>query len=158
MTDVSDLERYIHEQIPITAAMGVSVVHATTERVELNAPLSPNINHRETVFGGSAAAIATLAAWTLVLVRLRHEQLRTRLVIAHNSMEYQLPITGDFRATACADELNSWSRFTAGILRKGRGRVAARSQLWLGKQQVAAFEGRFVALQLLNADPPESAT
>lgn len=140
------IEQYIHEQIPITAAMGVRVVDAGVDRVELAAPLAANINHRETVFGGSAAAVATLAAWTLVLLRLRAAELTTRLVIAHNSMSYDRPITADFRATAVADDLDSWDRFTAGIQRKGRGRVGAKSTLWLDNQQVAAFTGRFVAI------------
>ena len=38
--------------------MGVRVVSAAFDRVELSAPLAPNINHRDTLFGGSAAAIA----------------------------------------------------------------------------------------------------
>lgn len=145
---MSDIERYIHTQIPITAAMGVSVVHADTDQVELSAPLEPNINHRETVFGGSAAAVATLAAWTLVLLRLRAADLPTRLVISQNSMTYDQPITADFRARAVAGDLEVWDRFTAGIRRKGRGRVTAKSGLWLSGRQVAGFEGRFVAIAL----------
>lgn len=142
---MNELQQYIHEQIPITAAMGVQVLEATTGRVELSAPLGPNINHRETVFG-SAAAIATLAAWTLVLVRMRDEQLKGRLVISQNSMDYQKPITDDFTATATAEDLCSWPKFTAGLSRKGRGRVKAKSRLWLAGEQVAHFEGQFVAL------------
>lgn len=142
----NDLQDYIHAQIPITAAMGVKVLKATPQLVELSAPLSPNINHRETVFGGSAAAIATLAAWTLVLVRMRDERLQGRLVIARNAMEYQKPITADFTATATADDIHSWSKFAAGLQRKGRGRLNAESRLWLAGEQVAHFSGQFVAL------------
>ena len=139
------LEDYIHRQIPITAAMGARVVEATIDRVELSAPLAPNINHRETVFGGSAGAIATLAAWTLVLVRKRAENLAGRLVIARNSMVYEKPITADFRAIATSDDLSGWDTFVAGILRKGRGRLTATSRLLLNENQVATFEGQFVA-------------
>lgn len=142
----SELERYILQQIPITAAMGVEVSEATVDRVVLSAPLAANINHRETVFGGSAAAIATLAAWTLVLVRMRAENLGGRLVIARNSMQYQKPITADFAAVAMADDLNSWTKFVAGLERKGRGRVTATSQLFLNDEPVAKFEGQFVAM------------
>ena len=144
----AELEEYIHRQIPITKAMGIEVAAAGTERVELFSPLAQNINHRETVFGGSAAAVATLAAWTLVLVRMRHEELTGRLVISRNSMEYRRPITGDFFATAEAADLNSWDRFTAGLKRNGRGRVTATSVLWLDSERVADFEGQFVALRL----------
>ena len=140
------LEAYIHHQIPITSAMGVQIVEATTDRVELSAPLAPNINHHETVFGGSAAAVATLAAWTLVLVRMRNEDLTGRLVISSNSMMYQKPIVADFTAVATADELKTWGKFVVGMTRKGRGRLQATSRLLLNSDQVAEFEGQFVAI------------
>ena len=59
------LQEYLHGRIPISAAMGVRVLAASPESVVLSAPIEPNVNHRETVFGGSAAAVATLAAWTV---------------------------------------------------------------------------------------------
>ncbi|MEQ9407031.1 MAG: YiiD C-terminal domain-containing protein [Fuerstiella sp.] len=143
----SELEAYIHQQIPITLAMGVRVVEATVDRVELTAPLAPNINHRETVFGGSAAAVATLAAWTLILVRMRAEGLTGRLVIARNSMEYQKPILADFTAVAEAGDLQRWPVFVAALKRKGKGRLQAVSVLKLDGEQVARFDGQFAALR-----------
>ncbi|RYE53550.1 MAG: hypothetical protein EOP18_08925, partial [Rhizobiaceae bacterium] len=50
--------------------MQVRVVAASVERVTLSAPLAPNINHRATVFGGSASAVAILSAWSLLHLRL----------------------------------------------------------------------------------------
>jgi thioesterase domain-containing protein len=58
-----ELERYLHEHIPLSHAMRVGVVTVDAGTVVLRAPLEPNINHRETVFGGSASALAILAAW-----------------------------------------------------------------------------------------------
>lgn len=141
-----ELQDYIHRQIPITKAMGVQIVSASVSQVELFAPLAPNINHRETVFGGSAAAVATLAAWTLILVRMRAEQLTGRLVIARNSMTYEQPITADFNAIARESDLDNWPRFVAGIQRKGKGRLTAQSTLQLNDKRVAGFEGQFVAI------------
>jgi thioesterase domain-containing protein len=96
------LERYLHQQIPLSAAMGVRVRMATPDRVQLSAPLTPNVNHNETVFGGSAAALATLSAWTLLHIRIARAELRARLVIQRSSMEYELPIPGDFDAVCAA--------------------------------------------------------
>ena len=65
-----ELESYLHEQIPLSQAMAVRVVSVSDDSVVLGADLAPNINHRETLFGGSASAIAILAAWSLVHSRL----------------------------------------------------------------------------------------
>jgi thioesterase domain-containing protein len=140
------VERYLHEQIPLSAAMGVRVKMATVERVQLSAPLAPNVNHNETIFGGSAAALATLAAWTLLHLRIGRAGLRARLVIQRSSMEYQRPIPGDFDAVCrFADEL-AWERFRTTLVRRGRARLTLAAHLVYQAQRMAAFEGDFVAL------------
>ncbi len=60
------IQDYLHEHIPLSKAMGVSVVEADAVGIVLSAPLEPNINHRDTVFGGSASSLAVLAAWSVV--------------------------------------------------------------------------------------------
>jgi thioesterase domain-containing protein len=54
----------LHEQIPISDAMGITVDHADEREVALTAPLKPNLNHRSTDFRGSCAPVAILAACT----------------------------------------------------------------------------------------------
>ena len=93
-----ELEAYLHEHIPLSAAMQVAVLEATATEVRLGAPLAPNINHRRTVFGGSATALATLAAWALVHLRLSAEGFHWRLVIRESSMKFERAIAGDFEA------------------------------------------------------------
>ena len=145
------LEEYLHDHIPVTVAMGVSVEEVSTERVTLSAPLAPNINHRETVFGGSAAAVATLCAWSLVMVRMKSEGLPGRLVIARNTMEYSRPIEGDFLGTAESTDLSNWALFCRSLARKGKGRLSAASNLYFQESSAASFSGQFVAIQTSGA-------
>jgi thioesterase domain-containing protein len=142
-----DIEQYLHRHIPLSAAMGVRVRAASPERVELSAPLAPNINHHETLFGGSGAAIATLSAWTLVNVRLRHAGVRARLVIQRNAMSYDEPIDGDFVAICDRPDEDEWRRFMTMLDRRGRGRVTMHARLVYEGRAAASFEGDFVALK-----------
>lgn len=142
-----EIEQYLHRHIPLSAAMGVRVRVATPERVELAAPLAPNINHHETLFGGSGAAIATLSAWTLVNLKLRHARVRARLVIQRNAMSYDEPIEGDFVALCEQPEESLWQRFLTMIERRGRGRITMTAQLLYRSRPAASFEGDFVALR-----------
>src|SRR3989344_2448014 len=66
--------------------MEVTVVEASPHQVVLSAPLAPNINHRETVFGGSASAVAILAAWSMLHLRLSAEGLGSRLVVQRKGL------------------------------------------------------------------------
>ena len=140
------LEHYLHQQIPLSAAMGVRVRIATPERVQLAAPLAPNINHAETAFGGSAAALATLSAWALLHVRLARAALQARLVIQRCSMEYEQPIPGDFDAVCLLTDEAAWERFRVTLVRRGRGRLTLASHLVHDARRMAAFEGDFVGL------------
>lgn len=72
-----ELETYLHAHIPLSLAMRVSVEEASPQLVVLGAPLLPNTNHRGTVFGGSASALAILAAWALLHTRLTTEGYNT---------------------------------------------------------------------------------
>jgi thioesterase domain-containing protein len=127
--------------------MGVRVRAASPEHVVLCAPLEPNINHHETVFGGSAAVLATLAAWTLLHLRLVHAELPAKLVIQRSSMEYEKPIPGDFEAECAFRDAAAWQRFSATLERRGRARLTLTAQLLHRTQKMASFVGDFVALR-----------
>ena len=141
-----ELEQYLHAHIPLSRAMGVSVVSVGASAVVLSAPLGPNINHRETVFGGSASALAILGAWALLQVRLRNEGIASRLVIQRNTMEYERPILGDFTARSSFEQPRQWQKFIPMLKRKGKARIAIVSVLEHAGEVVGRFTGEFVAL------------
>lgn len=140
-----ELEHYIHGHIPLSRAMGVSVVSVEDDALTLQAPLGPNINHRQSVFGGSASALAILAGWALLHVRLHTWGVANRLVIQRNTMEYQRPILGPFSARAMLEHPDRWKHFTAMLERKGKARVTVSAVLGQRDQVVGSFTGEFVA-------------
>lgn len=142
----SQLQEYLHQHIPLSRAMGVEVITATPDGITLSAPLAPNINHRETVFGGSASAVALLAAWGLLYVRLQHEGIASRVVVQRNTMDYEQPIAGDFTATALIDDASLWRRFIHILQRKGRARITVTVRLHCEGLEVGQLSGDFVAL------------
>jgi len=99
------------------------------------------------VFGGSASALAILAAWSLLHVRLRGEGLGSRLVIQRNEMEYLEPITGSFCARSALAEGEDWPRFQRMLARKGVARIAVGSVLEAEGRIAGRFRGEFVALK-----------
>jgi thioesterase domain-containing protein len=143
-----ELQDYLHTHIPLSRAMQVEVVKASVEAVQLSAPLAPNINHRETVFGGSASALAILSAWALLHVKLQAEGIACRLVIQRNSMQYDLPVLGRFEARASAGDAADWRRFLLILHRKGKARISVASVLESDGMPAGKFEGEFVAIGL----------
>ncbi|MGB3337140.1 MAG: thioesterase domain-containing protein [Devosia sp.] len=141
----AELETYLHDHIPLSRAMAVRVVSIADDKVILGAPLAPNINHRDTVFGGSASALAILSAWSLLHLRLSAAGLPSRVVIQRNSMDYLLPIAGDFTATATNPPASSWDGFLRMLTRRGVARVTVGAELEFEGKVAGRLSGEFVA-------------
>ncbi len=139
----TQLQTYLHEQIPLSRAMCVEVLESGAAGVVLTAPLAPNINHRATVFGGSAAALATLAAWSVLHIALAGQ---ARLVIQEQTMRFERPITGGFAARSHLEDDDAWARFRRTLTRRGRARLTLPAVLEQDAMVVGQFTGEFVAL------------
>jgi thioesterase domain-containing protein len=130
----------------MAAAMGVRVREASPRGVVLEAPLEPNMNHRSTAFGGSVAALATLAGWALVHLGLAAEGVSAHTVIQQSSVRYDAPIHAEFRAVCGPVPEHQWARFIRAFRKRGRARVYVQASVEVGGERVASFEGAYVAL------------
>lgn len=151
VVDCRELEQYLHEHIPLSKAMGVQVLTADWDGVQLTAPLLPNINHRETVFGGSVSAVAILAGWSLVYVRLKSEGLDGSVVIQRNTMRFDRPIPEKFTAMSSLRDSLTWEKFVRMLKRKKRARIGVAVMLQCDGERVGELEGDFVALGAQSA-------
>jgi len=146
--EVDALQQFLREHIPLSKAMEVEVLEASTMGVKLSAPLAPNINHRRTVFGGSATALAILSAWALINLRLEDEKLKRRVVIQRSNMTYERPMTASFTASSAIVNETTWRRFVNPLKRKGKARIKVNSVLYCNGERVGKLEGDFVGLTL----------
>lgn len=141
----TELERYLHDRIPLARAMEVAVDSMSDTEVVLAAPLVPNRNHRGTLFGGSAAAMATLAAWALLTVRLRNLATSELLMIQHSDVRYNLPVTGHFLARSALASPESWEYFMKTLERRQRARIRVVAAVEQDGVKAVRFTGTFMA-------------
>ncbi|MBE9168419.1 thioesterase domain-containing protein [Pleurocapsales cyanobacterium LEGE 06147] len=146
--DYAMVEQYLHEHIPLSKTMAVSVTSINGNGVILSAPLLPNINHHSTVFGGSISAVAILSAWTFVHVQLQILSIPCRIVIQSNSIEYIKPIEEEFQAHCMTPPRQNWERFITAVSKRGKGRVILEVEVYSGGLLVGKFQGEYVALKL----------
>lgn len=147
--DLASIERYLHEHIPLSRDMGVTVEACDAAGVRLRAPLAPNLNHRHTAFGGSLSALPILAAWTLVHTRLAATlPFPCRVVIRSNAVEYVGPVLGDFTAFCPGPPAGTWERFVRTLERRGMARVELTAEVRDSDGTLGAtFTGEYVALR-----------
>lgn len=147
MTPEAKLTAYLAEHIPLSQALGAEVTAAGLGEVVVSAPFKPNANHQCTVFGGSASAIAILAAWSLLHFRMVELGLVGGVVIQRNSMEYLEPFAEPFEGRATFSDAAEWTRFERTLARRGKARLILSAELFCKGRRVGAFEGAFVAIR-----------
>jgi thioesterase domain-containing protein len=143
--DLLDVEQYLHQKIPLSAAMGVRVVERTPGQIVLSAPLGPNRNHLGTAFGGSLNAVATLTGYTAVWLAL--DDSSAHVVIRDSNITFRRPVEGEIRAVCLLPEPAALDAFRTDFTRKGKARLALQVSIDQAGQRAVDFTGTFVAVK-----------
>lgn len=144
--DRREAETYLHENIPLSRALGVRIARLDARGAQLEAPLEPNVNHHGTAFGGSLSMLGLLAGWTLVHVGLRRAGVEARVVIQRHHVDFERPAEGALTASADVPAPDDWARLLRGLRRRGRGRVDVRCTLASLGASVGRCRGRYAAM------------
>lgn len=139
-----ETETFLHEQIPISRAMGVGVESCGPDRLVLTAPLDVNHNHLGTAFGGSLGAIATLAGYTMLWVRMAERN--SHIVIRDSRIRYNHPVKREIRAICQEPDEKLFAAFMKCFREKGKARIRLRVTVSEDDQTCLEFEGEFVAM------------
>jgi thioesterase domain-containing protein len=142
-TALSKAEKFLHEQIPITRAMGLRVVANNESGFAVEAPVALNSNHLRTAFGGSINAVATLAAYGFLWVELNDGAVH--VVVAESSIRFLRPVRETIRATCLRPEAKTLAGFRDQFAEKRKARITLRVHVIEGGEMAAEFEGQFVA-------------
>ena len=135
-------EKYFHQKIPITRAMGVRVVAHDENQFVIEAPVTLNSNHLRTAFGGSINAVATLAAYGLLWLELNEPAVH--VVVAGSSIRFLRPVRQTIRAICPRPDREVWKAFRGRLAGKGKAHLVLRVNVAEEGQAAAAFEGTFV--------------
>ncbi|MBC7971843.1 MAG: YiiD C-terminal domain-containing protein [Verrucomicrobia bacterium] len=140
------ITQYAHEHIPITKHMGISVLAVDDVQISLLAPYAPNINHRETIFGGSISSLGILAGWALLWAKLQVEKTPNRLVIQSSSTNFLKPASEAVVAHCQCDRAH-WLTFYTTLQRHGKARITLNVETRCGETIVATHVGQYVAIR-----------
>jgi thioesterase domain-containing protein len=142
VTPAAEAERYFHERIPLTRAMGVRVAGYEERGFIVEAPVALNYNHLQTAFGGSINAVATLAGYGLLWLELRGE---ADFVVAESTIRFRQPVCETIRAICAKPGKAELETFKAALRENGRARISVTVTVEEHGQVAAEFTGAFVA-------------
>ncbi len=142
---LSAAEKFLHERIPLTRAMGARVLPDGDEGFAVEAPIALNYNHLETAFGGSINAVATLAGYTLLWLELRDQP--GHVVISASSIRFLRPVRISIRAVCEEPPPQSLAEFRAQFGSTGKASIQLHVRVAEKGLIAARFEATFVALR-----------
>ncbi|MGA9665220.1 MAG: thioesterase domain-containing protein [Gallionella sp.] len=143
MSRAAELERVLHDEIPLSRAMGIRVASYDGSSLKLSAPLAPNTNHKRTAFGGSLYSLAVLCGWGLLQLKLAEAGLRKHIVIQESDIRYLLPVESDMLAECRIDE-TAFRRFMATQRKHDRARISVDVVIEHDGRTAVEFFGRYV--------------
>ncbi|PYC29198.1 thioesterase [Aquipseudomonas alcaligenes] len=139
------LERLLHQDIPLTRAMGLGVLGWQDGELRLSLPLAANLNHKSSMFGGSLYCAAVLAGWGWLHLSLREAGIVDgHIVIQQGQIDYSEPVLGDAVALCAAPPAAEWERFLALYRRRGLARIGLHSRILVGATEAVRFSGQYV--------------
>ena len=127
----ADLERRIHEGIPISRAMAYRISRLDEHAISVEAPLAPNVNVHGTGFAGSLYALGILTAWAMCAHLIDRARLRADLVVAEATIRYRAPVAGDIRCD-CQVPAGDAEGFVTSLEAAGRARLSLRVEIGAG--------------------------
>lgn len=142
---LSETERYLHEAIPLTRAMGVRLSEFDDEKLVITAPLAENHNHLGTAFGGSLGALATLAGYALLWLELDDRD--CHIVVKSSTLQYRHPVRSELRAICRRLAPEALEKFRAKFARTGKAGIKLSVAIEENDRLCVDFQGVFVAIR-----------
>ena len=143
MTALQDLEQKIRAAIPLSDAMQFSIDRLELDRIQVSAPLEPNVNIHGTGFAGSIYAVAVLSGWALCRHIMETLEMDGDLVVAKAEIAYRAPVTSAMECS-CYVDTEARENFVEGFTQLGKGKLELKVEV--GDRPHAILQATYIAL------------
>ena len=150
---LEQLQSVFDQDIPLSRAMGLQLVSLDNKTLKMSAPLKPNINDKGTAFGGSLAALMTLAAWGVVWIASRRDKLDCDIVIHKGKIFYYQPVTSEIKVICPLPSNSDWQSFKSRLTTRGKARLNLVPYTETDDGRAAEFRCSYVALMRKEIKP-----
>ncbi|MFL0194011.1 YiiD C-terminal domain-containing protein [Clostridium sp. WILCCON 0269] len=141
-----EFEQFLHQKIPITKEMRVSVIEFTPVKVRISAQLEPNLNHKGTAFGGSINSLMTVCGWAMVYANIKEIDDEAHIVVQKSNINYLSPIDKDFIAECTLDQITK-ELFFKTYNKHNKARIKLKVTCSDEQIMLAEYHGQYVAFR-----------
>ena len=137
---------FFEAHVPLTQFMELDVEQYTGDQLILTAPLAPNINDKQTAFGGSLYNACVMACWGFAYLKTLEANLDGNQVVVSGNIKYKRPVTGKIRAICQSPGQEAIDHFVDGFTRHGKGKVTLHATIECDGKVAVEFEGKYAVL------------
>ena len=140
----AELDATWQQGIPLSVAMGMTILRGSATELTVEAPLAPNINLHGTAFAGSLYAVAALTGWGMAWLALKARGLEGSIVLAEGHVRYLKAVRGNLRCTSSFDA-DADGRALDRLVESGRTVLALDAVITAGdaEEDALRFEGKY---------------
>ncbi|OOZ37885.1 YiiD C-terminal domain-containing protein [Solemya velesiana gill symbiont] len=139
------LEEILHQEVPLTAHMGVRVAGCDGTELVVQADLEPNINIHGTAFGGSLYAICAITCWGFLHLKFQEAGVVAQSVLADGGISYRLPVRGIIEARCREPGDGQFAAFLDDVKGGRRSSVELQADVMTDRGRAVIFKGRYSA-------------
>ncbi|MCW8870652.1 MAG: thioesterase domain-containing protein [Proteobacteria bacterium] len=81
-SSLAAFNHFLYQHIPSVKFMQLKLLSCDDNTLLASAPAKPNLNDKQTIFGGSSSALMTVCAWSLIKYNLEQRDFKNDVVIA----------------------------------------------------------------------------
>lgn len=139
----AELQATWHREIPLAAAMDVSVAACASDEIAVRAPLAPNRNLHGTAFAGSLFSLCVLTGWGMTWLALQRRGLGGVIVVADSRIRYRKAVSTELLCR-CRVEESFLDERLATLAASGRASLALLCTIDARDKTAVTFEGEYV--------------
>ncbi len=148
MNDISHkLTDFLKAHVPVTQYMGFEVAHYDGQTLQLSAPLAPNINDKNTAFGGSLYCLCVMSCWGMLYLKTQEKGIECNQVVMQSSINYYAPVDDTIVATCHSPDSATLEEFFTRFKSTGRAKIRLQSQIDCKGKNAVVFEGQYALLE-----------
>lgn len=142
---LAQLQQTLEREMPITAAMGITVESWDGQQLTMKMPLEPNRNHQYSAFAGSLNALCTVVGWGTLFMLLKQAGLSGNIVIRRSTVRYLRPVrTSKFLASSLPADADDVRFFFDLLESKRKSKLDIAAEIRDDDGSFVTFKGSYV--------------
>ena len=142
---ITKLQNKLHNEIPLTKLMNLTIDSYTNKELVTHAPLDININDKGTAFGGSLSTITIISSWSLCWLISQELGFDSKnIVVIKNENNYLKPVTKNIVCHTTKPTKEEIEILKQKLEKKGSASLKIKSQIIENGEVCVEFDGVYV--------------